>query len=96
MRQVNGRTFTYVSTSFPDVPLLDTYYIPWQVDEHNKSWPGKRNVLFRSDPAVVVVSLNWHLRATAFGKTVYQHLAMKYKDHEQRVCVYFICTQVIR
>jgi hypothetical protein len=56
-----------------------------QLKEYNEGWPKKRQILFRYDPAVVVVSLNWHERATVFAQTVYGHLTTKYTDHEDRV-----------
>lgn len=88
-REVASQTPMYVS-AIPHIhcfPILISCDLP-QIQERNTGWPRKPDVLFRCDPAVIVVSLNWHLRATSFGKAVYQHLAMKYKDHEDRVRFY--------
>lgn len=59
--------------------------VSFQLRERNEDWPEKPHVLFRCDPAVIVVSLNWHEKKTEVGESIYHHLAMKYTDHEEHV-----------
>lgn len=63
-----------------------------QVDERHVDWPKKDAVMFRNDPAVVVVSLNWWEKASDIGADIHRQIATKYVDHEDRVRVRFVCT----
>ena len=49
--------------------------------------------MFRYDPAVVVVSLNWHEKRSDVGEQIHTEIAAKYVDHEERVRVQFVCTK---
>ena len=45
----------------------------------------KGNVMFRYDPAIVVVSLNWHEKRSNISEDIHRKLMTKYVDHEERV-----------
>ena len=59
-----------------------------QLKERNEDWPDKQDVLFRCDPGVIVVSMNWHEKQMEIGESIHHHMAMKYTDHEDRVRIY--------
>jgi len=53
--------------------------------------PDKWSVLFRYDPAVLIVSVRWHKTKHGFGKLVRDRLYIPYTNNEQsvRALIYF-------
>ena len=48
--------------------------------------PDRRQVLYRYDPPVLLVSLTWHEKRTGFGHFLYQGMLLNYADSEEYVC----------
>jgi hypothetical protein len=47
--------------------------------------PDKQTVLFRYDPAVLIVSVRWHGNQHSFGKYVRDRLYLTYANNEESV-----------
>lgn len=51
--------------------------------------------MFRYDPAVLIVSLNWQMSDVTFGRGLQHQMAIKYKGHEDLVSLHSNPTQKI-
>lgn len=47
--------------------------------------PNARDVHFRYDPPVLIVSLSWHKTQATFGAQLYHHLSRKYGNNASSV-----------
>ena len=47
--------------------------------------PSKKDVYFRQDPAVLIISLGWHETKVHFGRELRNHMCHRYRDHEDLV-----------
>lgn len=82
---VKGKWSSHHVRSGPDTDRVALTYLV-QVDVLNEQGPQEKgNVMFQYDPAIVVVSLNWHKKRSNIGEDIHRELMTKYVDHEERV-----------
>ena len=53
--------------------------------------PDKWGVLFRYDPAVLVISIRWPEKTNGFGQLVRDRLHLPYTGNEQSVSAPYMC-----